>query len=127
MSRGTKNRIPEGWKKTKLGVVYRFQQKRDACNSFLAIPRLTLNEGLFTIWYPSVCEGPIDEHKTTLEVGKELKQLLNPKRYITIAQNDHFQRGRQLYHIEYYTKLEDYPSKEQIDRIVSICDNPIYK
>ena len=125
MRKGNTTAKEEGWKRTALGDVYRLPITR-ALN-WMGAPRLALKNTVLSIWYPSVASDEVDEKKTTKLISSSINKILGVKRNITVVENDNKDKikGRQRFHVEYYTNLDHRPTREQIDEIVRVCDSPV--
>lgn len=93
------------------------------------VPRLnyTPSTHILNVWYPNQAEDEIDVHRTRLQVGYRLKEVLHPKKYFTFVQRDSkIKRKKDVgYTIDYYAEVDQVPTKETVETICEICRNPI--
>lgn len=83
------------------------------------------SNNIFNIWYPTYSESEIDVHRSRLQISKDLKYLLCPKKYFTYIQRDNKFNGKYGYTVDYYAEIDSPPDNLTIKRICDICDSPV--
>lgn len=121
--------LPKGtWRKDRNG-------KSTYCSTFTELsrasglryrPRFTFDTECSTlnIFYPHSAPEAVDFKLTMRKMEREFRNLLHPKRYLTVIDRDNDIAGRK-YTVDYYCVLDKAPDKEIFDKIFSICQDPV--
>ena len=89
-------------------------------------PRLTFNTECksFNIYYPAIAPEAVDFKLTRRKMEREFKELLHPKKSLTLVERDSDRQNRK-YQVDYYCSLDMAPGVETFDKIFAICQNPV--
>ena len=121
--------LPKGvWRKDRRGeTAYTicFPEKRRASGNRYN-PRLTFDTEYrsLNVYYPSIAEEQVDFKLTRRKIEREFKELLHPKKQLTVIDRDNDTDSRK-YTVDYYCALDKAPDVEIFDKIFSICQNSV--
>lgn len=122
------------WKKVKGEErVYALRlHEKNRCSNDLYAPCFVFDAAnkILEVYYPHFSVGAeVAIRHTRIAVGRKLKALLHPKKYLTVVTRDystkHKVSAKFNYTIDYYAEMDVAPSEDLIQEICKICENPI--